>query len=229
VKLPEAAGRGRGTPCAPVGARDSAWDGLAGASSGVAAVAAGSGAGRAAHRRPKTRARVLRPGRPVATESRGRAGALAWPAAVSSGLAAACASSSGSSNLARRQWQPWPWRPRQQSRGGRRRARGRRSGEARASALEGRGATERQTTRRQRSAMVGRERAHGRHEQATRRPLRRFREHLAGDGVAGVEREFGLATGRFGSWAQNKVCSPRHALRILFKVPGHLSFVIADN
>ena len=137
MKLLEAAGRGRGTPCAPVGARDSAWDGLAGASSGVAAVAAGSGAGRAAHRRPKTRARVLRPGRPVATESRGRAGALAWPAAVSSGLAAACASSSGSSNLARRQWQPWPWRPRQQSRGGRRRARGRRSGEARASALEG--------------------------------------------------------------------------------------------
>ena len=228
MKLPEAAGRGRGTPCAPVGARDSAWDGLAGASSGVAAVAAGSGAGRVAHRRPKTRARVLRPGRPVATESRGRAGALAWPAAVSSGLAAACVSSSGSSNLARRQWQPWPWRPRQQSRGGRRRARGR-SGEARASALEGRGATERQTTRRQRSAMVGRERAHGRHEQATRRPLRRFREHLAGDGVAGVEREFGLATGRFGSWAQNKVCSPRHALRFLFKVPGHLSFVTADN
>ena len=70
---------------------------------------------------------------------------------------------------------------------------------------------------------------HGRHAQATRRPLGRFREHLAGDGVAGVEREFGLATGRFGSWAQNKVCSPRHALRFLFKVPGHLSFVTADN
>ena len=116
-----------------------AWP--AGASSGMAAVAAGSGAGRAAHRRPKTRARVRGLGRLVATESRGRAGALAWPAAVNSGLAVACASSNGSSNLARRQWQPWPWRPRQQSRGGRRRARGsaRESSGARLSILEGAG------------------------------------------------------------------------------------------
>jgi len=32
---------------------------------------------------------------------------------------------------------------------------------------------------------------HGRHAQATRRPLGRFREHLAGDGVAGVESGLG--------------------------------------
>ena len=32
---------------------------------------------------------------------------------------------------------------------------------------------------------------HGCHAQATRRPLGRFREHLAGDGVAGVEHGLG--------------------------------------
>jgi len=61
------------------------------------------------------------------------------------------------------------------------------------------------------------------------RPLRHFTEHVAGSDVGKVEHRFGPLPGRIRHWAINKVCSPRPALRFLFKVPGHLSFVTADN
>ena len=70
---------------------------------------------------------------------------------------------------------------------------------------------------------------HGRHAQATRHPLGHFREHLASNGLNMVERRFGPAMGRFGSWDQNEVCSTRPALRFLFNVPDHLSSVTAGN
>ena len=70
---------------------------------------------------------------------------------------------------------------------------------------------------------------HGRHAQATQHPLGHFREHLASNGLTMVERRFGPATGLFGSWDQNKVCSTRPALRFLFKVPDYLSSVTAGN
>jgi hypothetical protein len=61
------------------------------------------------------------------------------------------------------------------------------------------------------------------------RPLRHFTEHVAGSDVGKVERRFGPLPGRIRHWAINEVCSPRPALRFLFKVPGHLSFVTVDN
>ena len=61
------------------------------------------------------------------------------------------------------------------------------------------------------------------------RPLRHFTEHVAGSDVGKVEHRFGPLPGRIRHWAINEVCSPRPALRFLFKVPGHLSFVTADN
>jgi hypothetical protein len=60
-------------------------------------------------------------------------------------------------------------------------------------------------------------------------PFGHFPEHVAGSDVGKVERRFGPLPGRIRHWAINKVCSPRSALRFLFKVPGHLSFVTADN
>jgi len=60
-------------------------------------------------------------------------------------------------------------------------------------------------------------------------PLSHFTEHVAGSDVGKVEHRFGSLPGRIRHWAINKVCSPRPALRFLFKVPGHLSFVTADN
>jgi hypothetical protein len=65
-----------------------------------------------------------------------------------------------------------------------------------------------------RTGEVGRRAVHGDHAQDTRRPLRYFVEHVARDGVAQVERVFGLPTGRIWRWAKNKVCSPRPALQL---------------
>jgi len=62
---------------------------------------------------------------------------------------------------------------------------------------------------------------HGRHVPDTRRPLKHKREHLAGDGMASVGRQFGPFVRRFGSWAKNDVCCPRAALHFLFKGHGH--------
>ena len=63
----------------------------------------------------------------------------------------------------------------------------------------------------------------------TRRPLRHSTEHVAGSDMGKVERHFGPLTGRIRHWAINKICSPRPALRFLFKVPSHLSSVTMDN
>ena len=46
------------------------------------------------------------------------------------------------------------------------------------------------------SAMAEHALTHACHAQATRHPLGRFREHLAGDGVAVVEHVFRTSTGR---------------------------------
>ena len=70
---------------------------------------------------------------------------------------------------------------------------------------------------------------HGGHALDTRRPLGHLTEHVAGSDVGKVERRFGLLPGRIRHWAINEVCTPRPALRFLFKVPGHLSSVTADN
>ena len=48
---------------------------------------------------------------------------------------------------------------------------------------------------------------HGRHVPDTRRPLKHKREHLAGDGMASVERRFGLFPSRIRTWAKIEVCS----------------------
>jgi hypothetical protein len=63
----------------------------------------------------------------------------------------------------------------------------------------------------------------------TRRPLRHSSEHVAGSDMGKVERRFGPLLGRIRHWAINEICSPRPALRFLFKVPSHLSFVTVDN
>ena len=47
-----------------------------------------------------------------------------------------------------------------------------------------------------RSMEVGALLVHGLHAWGTRHPLGHFREHLAGDLVAGVERIFGMSTGQ---------------------------------
>jgi len=60
-------------------------------------------------------------------------------------------------------------------------------------------------------------------------PLRHSTEQLAGIGVGMVERRFGPATGRFGSWAQNEVCSPRHALHFLLRHSNHSSNGLTVN
>ena len=70
---------------------------------------------------------------------------------------------------------------------------------------------------------------HGGHALDTRRPLGHLTEHVAGRDVGKVERRFGPPLGRIRHWAINKVCTPRPALRFLFKVPGHLSSVTVDN
>jgi len=52
-------------------------------------------------------------------------------------------------------------------------------------------------------------------------PLTHFAEQLAGDGVASVERVFGLFPCRIRRWAKYKVCQTRAALHFSFKCHGH--------
>jgi hypothetical protein len=44
--------------------------------------------------------------------------------------------------------------------------------------------------------------------------LKHKREHLAGDGMASVERRFGLFPSRIRRWAKNEVCQARPALQL---------------
>lgn len=62
--------------------------------------------------------------------------------------------------------------------------------------------------------MVGRELTPGRHVQGTCRPCRHSTEHVAGNGVDGVGRDFGPLLGQIGKWAQNEVCSSHDALQL---------------
>ena len=52
-------------------------------------------------------------------------------------------------------------------------------------------------------------------------PFTHFAEQLAGDGVASVERVFGLDLDRIWTWTKNEVCCPRAALHFSFKCHGH--------
>ena len=52
-------------------------------------------------------------------------------------------------------------------------------------------------------------------------PHRHSVEQVVGVGVDMVDRRFGPATGRFGSWAQNEVWSTPDALQLSLRVQGH--------
>ena len=75
----------------------------------------------------------------------------------------------------------------------------------------------------------GGELPHGCHALDTRRPLRNSTEHVAGSKAISVGSRFGPFAGQIWTWAQKQSCSPHNALQFLFKVPGHLSYVTADN
>ena len=87
------------------------------------------------------------------------------------------------------------------------------------------GATERQARGSGRGALL----AHGCHAPGRASPFGQSSKQVACTGVKKVGRRFGPLPGRIRHWAINEVCSPRPVLCFLFKVPGHLSFVTADN
>jgi hypothetical protein len=64
------------------------------------------------------------------------------------------------------------------------------------------------------AAMVRAPSWHGRHAQATCRPLRHSVEHVSGDGLDRVEHDFGLLAGRIRPWAKNEVCCTRPDLQL---------------
>ena len=108
----------------------------------------------------------------------------------------------GSEDAAAQAQRRRPWRPRSGTRAQALESERERSERARGSSGAGLSLKEGAGTRqggRGVDARVGNgggELTHGCHAQATRHPLGRFREHLAGDGVAVVEHVFRTSTGR---------------------------------
>ena len=70
---------------------------------------------------------------------------------------------------------------------------------------------------------------HGGHALDTRRPLRRYTEHVAGSKAISVGSRFGPFAGQIWTWAQKQSCSPHNALQFLFKVHCHKGYGLAIN